>query len=252
MNLKEIKGSLRELGFNQNEIKVYIAVTQLGEATAALVAKKADLPRTTVISLLGRLKDQHYVTDHIYKGTTYYWVESPRVLAQVFEQKLKLAEDLNGVFSELYRSEARFPGVQTFDSKTAVKGYIEKFIAGLEKNSVIYSIDSPKDKNYAQVYFRDIGDMARVEKQKKGVLTHTLIPYGSFSSIEAHKLKTQPIKIREMPERISFETSLWLSGDTVVHFSGHPVFLVAIKHGAVYKSIKSVYDFLWQLSIPKN
>jgi sugar-specific transcriptional regulator TrmB len=252
MNIKEIKDNLRELGFNPNEVKVYVAVTQLGEATAAQVAKKADLPRTTAISLLARLKEQHYVTDHIYKGTTYYWVESPRVLSQVFEQKLKVAESLNGVFSELYPSEAHFPHVQTFDSKTAVKGYIEKFIAGLEKNSVIYTIDSPKDKNYAQVYFKDIGEMARAEKQKKGVLTHTLIPYGSFPSIEAHKLKTQPIKIREMPERISFETSLWISNDTIVHFSGNPVFLVTIKHDAIFKSIKSVYDFLWQLSIPKN
>ena len=252
MNIKEVKDNLKELGFNSNEIKVYIAVTQLGEATAAQVAKKSDLPRTTAISLLARLKEQHYITDHIYKGVTYYWVESPRALAQVFEQKLKLAESLNGVFAELCCSGACFPYVQTFDSRTAVRGYIEKFIAGLEKNSVIYSIDSPKDKNYAQVYFRDIGDMARVEKQKKGILTHTLIPYGSFSGIEAHRLKTQSIKIREMPERISFETSLWLSGDMVVYFSGHPVFLVAIKHDAIYKSIKSIYDFLWQLSIPKN
>jgi len=252
MNIKEIKDNLKELGFNSNEIKVYVAVTQLGEATAAQVAKKADLPRTTAISLLARLKEQHYITDHVFQGTTYYWVESPRVISQVFEQKLKIAESLNGVFAGLYRSEAHFPYVNTYDSKTAVKGYIEKFIAGLEKNSVIYSIDSPKDKNYAQVYFRDIGEMARFEKQKKGVLTHTLVPYGSFSSIEAHKLKTQPIKIREMPERISFETSLWLSGDTVVHFSGNPVFLVAIKHEAIARSIKSIYDFLWQLSIPKN
>lgn len=252
MNIKEIKDNLKELGFNSNEIKVYIAVTQLGEATAAQVAKKSDLPRTTAISLLARLKEQHYITDHIYKGVTYYWVESPRVLSQVFEQKLKLAESLNGVFADLYRSEASFPYVQTFDSKTAAKGYIEKFIAGLEKNSVIYTIDSPKYKNYAQVYFRDIGEMARAEKQKKGVLTQTLIPYGSFSSIEEHKLKTQSIRIREMPERISFETSLWISNDTVVHFSGSPVFLVTIKHEAIAKSIKSIYDFLWQLSIPKN
>jgi len=121
MNIKEIKDSLKDLGFNGNEIKVYIAVTRLGEATAAQVAKKSDLPRTTAISLLARLKEQHYIVDHIYKGVTYYWVESPRALARVFEQKLKLAESLNGVFAELYRPEASFPCVQTFDSKTAAK-----------------------------------------------------------------------------------------------------------------------------------
>jgi sugar-specific transcriptional regulator TrmB len=252
MNLKEIKDNLRELGFNANEIKVYIAVTQLGEATAAQVAKKSDLPRTTAISLLARLKEQNYVTSHIYQGITYYWVESPRIIGQVFEQKLKIAESLNSAFADLYRSEAHFPYVQTFDSKTAIKNYIEKFVLGLEKNSVLYTIDSPKENNYAKIYFKDIGEMTRREKQNKGVLTHTLVPYGSFGSIEDHKLKTQAIKIREMPERISFATSLWLTEDTVVHFSGNPVFLVAIKHDAISKGIKSIYDFLWTLSIPKN
>jgi len=108
---------------------------------------------------------------------------------------------------------------------------------------VIYTIDSPKYKNYAPVYFRDIGETARAEKQKKGILTHTLIPCGSFSSIEEYKLKTRFIKIRELPERIAFETSLWIGNDTIVHFSGSPVFLATIKHDAIAKSIKSIYDF---------
>lgn len=252
MNIKEIRDNLKELGFNSNEIKVYIAVTQLGEATAAQVAKKSDLPRTTTISLLARLKEQNYVTSHLYQGITYYWIESPRIIGQVFEQKLRIAESLNSAFTDLYRSEAHFPYVQTFDSKTAVKNYIEKFILGLDKNSVIYTIDSPRENNYAKVYFKDIGEMARREKQKKGILTNTLVPYGSFGGIEEYKLKSQSIKIREMPERIVFQTSLWLTQDTVVHFSGNPVFLVSIKHEAICKSIKSIYDFLWQLSIPKN
>ena len=67
MQLGKIKENLKELGFNSNEVKVYIALTQLGEGTAALVAKKADLPRTTVISLLERLGSQNYITTHIHK-----------------------------------------------------------------------------------------------------------------------------------------------------------------------------------------
>lgn len=250
--LTQIKNILKELGFNDNEIKVYVALTQLGEATASQIAKKADLPRTTAISLLERLREDNYLSDHIYKGKTYYWIESPKIISDVLQHKVDIAENLSKLLNNLYRSEGRFPSVQTCDSKSTIKKYIEKFLAGLDKKSVIYTIDSPLAKNYAKIYFEDIGEVVVGQKKKKEILTQALVPYGSFKSIEENKLKTQIIKIREMPEGIKFDASLWITKDTVVHFSGNPLFIVSIKHEAICRGIKSIYDFLWNISAPKN
>jgi sugar-specific transcriptional regulator TrmB len=251
--LKEIKNSLKELGFNQNEINVYVALTQLGEATASRVAKKADLPRTTAISLLERLVSQNYMTKHIFRGKTYYWIESPKVLAVAFDRKVQIAQGLGKVLDDLYRSEARFPFVRGFDTRTSIRNYIDKFMAELPPKAILYTIDSPRAKNYAKVYFRNIEEtMIKNIKSKKVALTHSLIPQGSFSEIEEFKLKNQNIKIRELPEGIKFDSSLWISEKEIVHFSGNPLFLAVIKHEAVYKSVKSLYDFLWSISTPKN
>jgi len=251
MPLAKIKENLRDLGFNDNEVKVYIALTQLGEGTASLIAKKADLPRTTVISLLERLEAAHYITAHIYRGKTYYWIESPKVIENVLERKLEIAADLSDKLSNLYRSEAHFPHVKIFDTRTSVRGFIDKFLFNLEKNSVVYTIDSPRE-NYSKIFFEDIYEMVLAQKRQKGILTHTLIPRGSFGKIEEYKLKGQSIRIREMPEAVTFDTSLWVTEKMVVHFSGNPVFLVVIDHGMICKSFKSLYDFLWSVSTPKN
>lgn len=250
--LKEIKSNLKELGFNNNEIKAYVALTRLGEGTAAQVAKKSDLPRTTAISILDKLKESCFITDHIYKGKTYYWVESPKVISDVFEKRVEVAQSLNSLLGGLYRTEAHFPAVQVFDTKKSIKNFIEKFLANLEKKSVLYTIDSPGAKNYARVYFDDVNHTTIRQKKKKGILTQSLIPCGSFSSIEEYRLRDQVIKIREMPEAVKFEASIWIGGNMIVHFSGNPLFLVTIKHDAVYKSVKSIYDFLWNISVPKN
>jgi len=93
-NIQEIKNKLNQLGFSANEIKVYIATAQLKETTAAKIAQKVSLPRTTVISVLTRLKEQKYLANYVYKGTTYYWIESPYALTQALEQKLKIAQNL--------------------------------------------------------------------------------------------------------------------------------------------------------------
>ena len=90
------------------------------------------------------------------------------------------------------------------------------------------------------------------EKRKKDIFTQCLIPRGSFERIDDYKLKNQSIKIREMPEGIKFEASLWLIKDMIVHFSGNPAFLTVIKHDAIFGSLKSIYDFLWNISTPKN
>jgi len=250
--LKEIKTNLKELGFNSNEIKVYIALTQLGEATASQIAKKSDLPRTTAIGLLNKLKESNYLTGHIYRGKTYYWVESPKIITNIFGQKMEIAERLNGLLTHLYRSEAHFPYVQVYDTKTSIKKFIEKLLTNIEKNSVIYTIDSPEAKNYAKIFFENISLIILKQKKKRGVLTHSLIPCGSFGSIKNYQLKEQDIKIREMPKEIKFNSSLWIIKDMIVHFSGKPPFIVTIKHDVIVPSIKNIYDFLWNISIPRN
>lgn len=250
--IKEIKNALRELGFSVNEIAVYIAVSQLGEATAAEIAKKSDLPRTTAISLLNKLREGNYLTTHLYRGKTYYWIESPKTISSAFQQKVRIADSLSGYLGDLYRSEAHFPSAQVFDTKTGIKNFIEKFLVNLEKNSVLRTIDSPKAENYTKVYLESMQKILLMQKSKKGILTQTLIPHGSFGSIEASKLGEQAIKIREMPEGINFETSIWLTKGSMVHFSGKPLFIIAVKHEAICQSVRSIYDFLWNISTPKN
>ena len=250
--IKQIKNSLKELGFNNNEVKIYVALTQLGEATAAQIAKKADLPRTTTISILTKMRDQNYLTIHKYRGTTYYWIESPKTLAGALEQKQAVAEDLGNMLSDLYRTQSTFPSAQVFDTKSGIKNFISKTIAEMDKKSTIYTIDTPEVGNYAKIYPDNIYNLFLAQKKKKQIQTKTLIPYGTFKKIKSSKLKQQNIEIREMPEGIKFQASLWLTKNQLVHFSGMPPFIASIKHELVVLSIKSLYNYLWNLSSPKN
>jgi len=89
-------------------------------------------------------------------------------------------------------------------------------------------------------------------KKKRNIITKTLIPFGTFSSISKNKLTGQNIVIKEMPDSISFEGSFWIIKDIIVHFSGSQPFLVAIKHKAIVDGMKSIYNFLWEISNSKR
>lgn len=249
---KEIENYLKDLGFGKNEIKVYIALTQLGEAKAREISKKANLPRTTTISILNKFAEENYLTMHVYKGVTNYWIESPKVIANIFAHKTDIANELNSLLSDLYREEAHFPAALVMDTKRGIKKFIEKLLTNLEKKSVIYTIDTPSEGNYAKIFSDDVNNIIFDIKKKRGIVTNTLVPFGSFKNIAGEKMKKTDIFVREMPETIHFRGSLWIIGDSIVHFSGNPPFVVLIKHEAIVAGIKSIYRFVWNLSELKH
>ena len=53
---------LRELGFTEREVKVYISLLELGTSTAGPIAVKSRLPQTKVYETLGKLIDKGLVS----------------------------------------------------------------------------------------------------------------------------------------------------------------------------------------------
>lgn len=249
---REIKKNLKELGFSENETKVYMSLTVLGESTAATAAKKANLPRTTVISILEKLAGKNYLSTHSYRGVTYYWIESPRTIKESLLNRAKIADELNILLTDLYRAEAHFPQGFVYDMKSNIKAFLEKSLINLKDKSIICTIDSPGQGNYSKVYSDNFGITLNELKKKKKILTKTLVPHGSFRTVDAKKIKIQDIIIREMPETIKFKSSFWIMGDMVILFSGNPPFISAVRHDVIVESMKSLYDYLWNISVSKN
>ncbi|MFH0779985.1 MAG: helix-turn-helix domain-containing protein [Parcubacteria group bacterium] len=243
-----IRENLAELGFNKNEIGVYLALAKLGEAKASQVAKAAELPRTTAINILNKMASENYVSTHVYKGVMSYWIESPQVLIDILRNKIEIADKLKDAMSVVYRVGGRFPNAQIFDTKKNIRNFIEKVLNGLPKGAVIYTIETPNEGNYRKIFSEGLEEIIFSVKNKRGIATKTLVPCGTFSLIEKHKLTRQNIEIREMPEHSNFSGSLWIIKDMLINFSGNPPFLVMSRHEAITKGMKELYDFLWRIS----
>lgn len=250
--MEQVKKSLADLDFSPNEIKIYLTLTTLGESTASQIAKKSEMPRTTAISLLEKLTQRGFFSKHIYKGTTYYWVESPRVLEEIYLNKVEAAHQLVSYLKDIYRSEHVFPFVEVYDTTRTIKNFIEKLLIGIKKNSTIYTLDAPHMGNYSKIFSDQFGKIFLDLKNKKNVVTKTLIPAGTFASINPQKLKMQNIIIKELPPSIKFNASLWLVGDYLVLFSGQPPFVVVINHQMIVNSCYSLFKYLWEVSVVQN
>ncbi|HWP69138.1 MAG TPA: helix-turn-helix domain-containing protein [Rectinemataceae bacterium] len=242
---KMIEKKLKELGFGHNESKVYVALTQLGEANATNIAKKAGLPRTTALSILRKLEEENYVSIQKYHGRSVYWIESPQMLRDAFENRVRLADELGGLLADLYRSEADFPYAKIYDTKARIRSFIEKTILDVGKNGEILTIENPNAGNYQRIlseeFFYSMLDM----KRAKGVATRTLVTAGSPRQINPEKTRRQSISMRELPPDIVFQASFWIIGDMLVLFSGKYPFIVAVRHRIIAASMRSIFEHLW-------
>lgn len=249
--LKEIKQSLQSLGFSENEISIYVALTQLGESPIVKIAKKAELPRTTAASILQQMAKNGYVSAHLHRGKTWYWIESPNTIEHMFENRVAIARELKGLLSDFYRSEADFPEAQIIDTKASIRAFIEKTIVTMKAGTLILTIDTPGAANYTKIYSEDFDLVLRNLKRKKRILTQTLIPFGSGADIDSKKIINQGIILREMPAGVDgFQASFWIIDDLFVQFSGRYPFIVAVRHKLIVDSMRSIFRYLWSVSKP--
>jgi sugar-specific transcriptional regulator TrmB len=78
---------LRELGFSEREIKVYIALLEIGKSTAGPIAVRARLPQTKVYETLGKLIGRGLVSYIVVSKTKHFQAESPKEIFSLIEEK---------------------------------------------------------------------------------------------------------------------------------------------------------------------
>ena len=80
---------LKLLGLNDADIKVFLAVLELGESSASEIARKAEVPRASIYDVLERLEKEGLVS-HIVKDFKKYFNSSqPNTIVENLEYKKK-------------------------------------------------------------------------------------------------------------------------------------------------------------------
>lgn len=85
---------LTDLGLNEIEAKVYMAVLELGSDTVLKISKKAGVKRPTAYLTLDNLTDKGYVTKIEKKSTTLYSAEKPSIILNKYNEKINNFKDL--------------------------------------------------------------------------------------------------------------------------------------------------------------
>ena len=241
----EIMNVLSNIGLDNKQAAVYMALLELGTAAVQSIAQKAQLKRPTTYLILDELQAKGLVSIVPRAKKILYTAESPDKLSQDLYKKQELVKRYMPNLLAMYNAKKEKPQVRLFEGKEGIKEVYRMIYSssqvdffGTTKEVQAYDPDQlwdyVKRTQFEKVYIRDL-------------LTHCKEDYEY-----AKKVKTGlNYEIRFIKEGSKFFTDNAVFGDDVVFFSFHPqIFAVMITSREISQAIKTLFEFAWASAEP--
>jgi len=254
--------SLREIGLNDKEIKVYITLLKNGRMTPATLAKLCKISRPTIYNVAKSLLTKGIIAEDL-GGKTLYLTPLPlESLKQIIEKPRRELEEKEEVIKKL---------IGELSFATAKKNYPVPKIRFVEEDNLedfLYENTQKWNKELLKVDaiwwgFQDHSLVEHYEKwilwfwkqkeyQVERVKTRLL---SNSSSIEEKMGKKLPRTKRDIRflDGMNFTSSVWVTGDYLIMIvtQQHPFYLVEIHDAVLAHNMREVFKKLWSLTEQK-
>lgn len=236
---------LKQIGLNEKEAAVYLALLELGTSTVHGIARKADLKRPTVYLILDNLEQKGLVSLIPKAKISLYAAQSPeKILTDLHKREQLLKLQLPNLLA-LYNDNKVKPQVQLFQGKEGVDEVYQKIFKA--RQTQLFSTI----KDVQQVYPELVKELLRKTKQGemrvKEILTKSKEDIDYAKSIQPNEYYEQ----RFAEGEVGFLTDNALFDDSVAFFSYTPfIFAVLITSKEIYQSLLTLFELAWQTAEP--
>lgn len=237
--------TLERLGFNDKKARLYLTILE-GGGTAAELASRAKLKRSTVYDYLEELIQDRLISQSVRQSRRFFVPESPENLTNLFQRRLDAAGALLPSLQSLFSSgSGTIPHVRYYEGIDGVRKIHDELLA---------------DSGGEYYYFGSMRSFANILGQQY---------LSNFTSQRIRrKIRSNGIRMRNQetnePDSLGTEENLrrvhYLPGDlekcsaSITIFNGKIVVISAektiygfiIEERNLYMLLKQVWDFVWK------
>lgn len=247
-----IENYFLKLGFNQTETKVYLSLAEIGKSTASLLAKKINIPRTTVYSVLNNLQHKGLVALEKKKNTTFYTSNNPQaILRNLLEEKNNLnskeslAKELIQLAIPYFKSQLfSIPKIQFYEGKKNVESMLyqntEMWHQSMENFDNTYW--GYQDHTFVEQYMEWLEWSWKIKKEDVKI---KLI--SNRAKVEK-SLKVKGRTILAVAKDLDFSSSIWICGDYIILIMTRhqPHYAFQLKDAVFAANLRSLFQMLWK------
>lgn len=211
-----IQTVLQQLGYQPNQVKIYLECLKMGEATIATIAEQVAMPRTTVTELLAEMHKQGLMNFYVRRGHKYWLAENPeKLLTTIKEREAALKTILPQLQAMIFDSGEGKPSIRCYIGLEEVKSMFDDMIESRRHIMAVVSWQDFKE------FFGDDFVEDLIERRYTHFLRMKLITPHSPSATELKKLDPKQLRqTRFLPTDIALRrTSTFIYGDTVTLIS---------------------------------
>jgi len=257
-----IQELLKDIGFNEKEVLVYMEALRLGRTTPARIAKNTGINRTTVYSVVNNLVEKGVISEDLAGKYDYILALPPECLTTILDRDKKILMNKEKKIVDAIEELEKLPtGVQysvpkiRFVEELDIEEFMYKQISVW--NSSILSGDhfwrGFQDHTFVENYEKWIKDYWKHKTTQN--ITLNLLTNQSEIETKMTEINEPRRKIRFWGNDLNFTSTLWVCGDYViiVFTNEHPHYLIEIFNPELAKNMGKLFEGIWkQLNIRIN
>lgn len=133
-----IESIFRELGYSEREIKVYLALLELGSSKVGPIAAKTRMQHSKVYQSLEKLIDKGLVTYVLKSKIKYFQAQDPKLILNLVKEKEKKFLEIMPLL-KLKQQFAQEPQIATvYEGYKAIKAMFDNIFEEMNKKSHYY------------------------------------------------------------------------------------------------------------------
>lgn len=116
----QLQEILEDFGLTEKEIKIYLALLNLGEETASRISEIANLNRITTYTLLKSLAEKGFCSSYDKNNVQYFKPTSPEKIIGLIEEKKKKFNLILPLLKQQQKNNVEKPEVAIFECKKGI------------------------------------------------------------------------------------------------------------------------------------
>lgn len=236
--------ALQNLGLEEKEARVYIALLKSNRSSAYAIADRAELKRPTTYVILDELikKGLVYKVPRVKKQL--FVAKSPKEVFALAEEKLSLAKEILPELLAISEGTKPKPRTLFFDGIRSIEQIYDTHSKRMQNKEIVgfYSHIKEAPKDLQELFLHIAKKFKKNKINVRGIAPNSpdLQIYRETDAIYDRKIKTVPL------DKYSSNISIEIGEDYVLFFAHNELQVTLIENKDIAKTMKEIFELVWR------
>lgn len=238
--------TLQNYGFSEKEAKVYLTVLELWTSIASTIARRSEIKRVTVYTILDEMKKKGVATETTKDDVKYYSVISPENLLSQLEQKYESFKEKVPEFMALADKFGNKPKIQFFEGLEGMKRMYDDQLSSKTDLKAFMGRHELNEK--LSEYLMNIFIPNRVKNKILAKVILSNSPENKAYHKKSDKLVLkESILIADPIFNIADEVLIYDNKVAIALYTDHDMCGIIIHSHKFFLTIQSIFDLIWKM-----